>query len=43
MRACLAKDPEERWQSASDLKRELRYAGRLTVTSDFGFQIPGLR
>ncbi len=25
--ACLAKDPDERWQSASDLARELRWAG----------------
>jgi len=25
VRTCLAKDPEERWQSASDLKRELRW------------------
>ncbi len=27
VRTCLAKDPEERWQSASDLKRELRWVG----------------
>ncbi len=27
VRTCLAKDPEERWQSASDLKRELRWIG----------------
>ena len=25
VRTCLAKDPEDRWQSASDLKRELRW------------------
>ena len=25
VRTCLAKDPEERWQSAGDLKRELRW------------------
>jgi len=25
VRTCLAKDPEERWQSASDIKRELRW------------------
>ncbi len=25
VRTCLAKDPEERWQSASDLKREVRW------------------
>ena len=25
VRTCLAKDPEERWQSAADLKRELRW------------------
>ncbi len=27
VKTCLAKDPEERWQSASDLKRELRWIG----------------
>jgi Tol biopolymer transport system component len=27
LRTCLAKDPEERWQSAGDLKRELRWIG----------------
>jgi eukaryotic-like serine/threonine-protein kinase len=27
VRTCLAKDPEERWQSAGDLKRELRWVG----------------
>jgi Tol biopolymer transport system component len=27
VRTCLAKDPEERWQSAGDLKRELRWIG----------------
>ncbi len=27
VRTCLAKDPEDRWQSASDLKRELRWIG----------------
>ncbi len=26
-RTCLAKDPEERWQSAADVKRELRWIG----------------
>ncbi|MEX1245854.1 MAG: hypothetical protein WEF99_13880 [Thermoanaerobaculia bacterium] len=25
MRTCLAKDPEERWQSAADITRELRW------------------
>ena len=27
VKTCLAKDPDERWQSASDLKRELRWIG----------------
>src|SRR5689334_23607596 len=27
VRTCLAKDPEERWQSAADLKRELQWIG----------------
>ena len=27
VRTCLAKDPEERWQSAADVKRELRWIG----------------
>ena len=27
VRTCLAKDPEERWQSAGDLRRELRWLG----------------
>jgi WD40 repeat protein len=27
IRTCLAKDPEERWQSAADIKRELRWLG----------------
>jgi len=27
IRTCLAKDPEDRWQSAGDLKRELRWIG----------------
>ena len=27
VKTCLAKDPEERWQSAADLKRELRWIG----------------
>jgi Tol biopolymer transport system component/predicted Ser/Thr protein kinase len=28
IRACLAKDPDERWQSAGDLKRELEWISR---------------
>ena len=35
MRTCLAKDPDERWQSAADLKRELQWTGdehRVTQT-----------
>jgi eukaryotic-like serine/threonine-protein kinase len=27
VRTCLAKDPEERWQSAADVKRELKWIG----------------
>src|SRR5262249_23350085 len=27
VRTCLAKDPEDRWQSAADLRRELRWIG----------------
>jgi Tol biopolymer transport system component len=27
VRTCLAKDPEERWQSAADIKRELKWIG----------------
>ena len=27
VKTCLAKDPEDRWQSATDLKRELRWIG----------------
>ncbi len=27
VKTCLAKDPDDRWQSASDLKRELRWIG----------------
>src|SRR5262245_24786378 len=27
VKTCLAKDPEERWQSAADVKRELRWLG----------------
>jgi eukaryotic-like serine/threonine-protein kinase len=30
--SCLAKDPEERWQSAGDLARELRWIGGATGT-----------
>ena len=33
VRTCLAKDPEERWQSASDLKRELRWIGEGSQSS----------
>ena len=29
---CLAKDPEERWQSAADVKRELRWIGEGSLT-----------
>ncbi|HEX4441860.1 MAG TPA: protein kinase [Thermoanaerobaculia bacterium] len=31
VRTCLAKDPEERWQSAGDLRRELRWIAESSV------------
>ena len=31
---CLAKDPDDRWQTARDLKRELKWVGRRIRTSD---------
>ena len=34
VRACLAKDPEERWQGASDLRRELQWIARDTSQVD---------
>ncbi len=33
VRTCLAKDPEERWQSAADVKRELRWIGESSAGS----------
>jgi hypothetical protein len=33
IRTCLAKDPEDRWQSAGDLKRELRWVGAGSSTA----------
>ena len=33
VRTCLAKDPEERWQSAGDLKRELRWIAESSQAS----------
>jgi Tol biopolymer transport system component len=36
VRTCLAKDPDERWQSAGDLKRELQW-----ITEDGSHTIPG--
>jgi Tol biopolymer transport system component len=32
VRTCLAKDPDERWQSASDLKRELRWIAEASAS-----------
>jgi len=33
---CLARDPEDRWQAASDVRRELEWAGRTATTSPTG-------
>src|SRR5262249_21756100 len=32
VKTCLAKDPDERWQSAGDLRRELKWIAGLTTT-----------
>ena len=32
VKTCLAKDPEDRWQSAADIKRELRWIGEGSLT-----------
>jgi serine/threonine protein kinase/Tol biopolymer transport system component len=39
VKTCLAKDPEERWQSAADLKRELRW---IAESSQSGHPAPSL-
>ena len=39
VRTCLAKDPEERWQSAADVKRELRWIGEGSLA---GVASPGV-
>ena len=36
LRKCLAKDPDERWQSASDLRSELRWIRRRSAAGDPG-------
>jgi len=40
VKSCLAKDPEDRWQSAGDLKRELRWIGE--GGSQAGAASPGI-
>jgi serine/threonine protein kinase len=34
VRTCVAKDPEDRWQSAADLRRELRWIGEGSQSAD---------
>ncbi len=41
VRTCLAKDPEERWQSAADLKRELRWIAGGSATGLPAPAMPG--
>ncbi len=36
VRACLTKDPDERWQSAADVKRELKWIARGDRVADTG-------
>jgi len=45
VKTCLAKDPDERWQTASDLCRELKWiaGGSSQITSVSGIQAKGLR
>jgi Tol biopolymer transport system component/tRNA A-37 threonylcarbamoyl transferase component Bud32 len=40
VRTCLAKDPEERWQSAADVARELRWIGSGSSTTTEGERRP---
>jgi len=41
VKTCLAKDPDERWQTASDLCRELKYAAETGPTTPSGLRSPG--
>ena len=43
VRRCLAKSPEERWQTASDLHRELKWVAESTVSESHGKQTTRLR
>jgi len=43
VKKCLAKDPDERWQSASDLGSELRWIGEANSHSDIGWSKPSPR
>ncbi|MSO56256.1 MAG: serine/threonine-protein kinase [Acidobacteria bacterium] len=41
VKVCLAKDPDERWQSASDLTRELKWVADAGATASSAFTMPG--
>jgi len=42
VRTCLAKDPEERWQSAADVRRELKWIGESSAAGEavIGVAVP---
>jgi Tol biopolymer transport system component len=42
VKQCLAKDPDERWQTASDLRRELQWIAEAGSASDVPAQTPTL-
>ena len=44
VKTCLAKDPEERWQSAADVRRELRWVGEGSAAGEVSVAaLPGRR